>query len=522
MASFAQPALYHDESNMSVRIAQTMRLAFFHNIATDLEQCNYASIRDLIHELHAKMRSLLPSRKDLHSHVNDHDVSVCASVNDIYQVLIRSGLLLASYLESPARSSSTLELIDCLKEFSSQSCNDSDHCPIIPYGIKTEKLLVVASIAYIHHKADLCQLDVSNYKLQQMAPLVHLVGHEYEREHFLKIHGDYHSSTIAELQHMLPLTWNWIQNLQTLVSGSSSVSAYPSFDQNIEIVKGIGFVDGLLFTKSQTSVPEVLAFDIASIHHIRSEARYCVIASALALHSCNISRVGTSVLDSTMLSDDILGARRVLSSALKEIHYEQTHLEDVVIEAVCNLTKGMMMFSYETLFVHHMTFFSHRLQLFDIKLEIIALAERVLSEEEVIALRNHTLAVLHGNDPVLKLLDNRVQVFFRFACRYRSNTAATTTSAAIALPDMRTGIHADKMIRPDVISKPGGSIRSTNEDFLLATRKEASRLGFAFVGSELINAAMEARGIVSLLCTNYGQDILDRLMCAARRRDAPK
>ena len=347
MASFAQPALYDDESNMSVRITQTMRLAFFHNIATDLEQGNYASIRDLIHELHAKMRSLLPSRKDLHSHVNDHDVSVCASVNDIYQVLIRSGLLLASYLESPARSSSTIELLDCLKEFSSQSCNDSDHRPIIPYGMKSEEILVVASIAYIHQKADLCQLDVSNYKLQQAAPLVHLVGHEYEREHFLKIHGDHHSSSIAELQHMLPSTWNWILNMQTLVSGSSSVSGYPSFDQNVEIVKGIGFVDGLLFTKMQTPVPEVLAFDVDSIHRIRNEARFCVIASALALHACNTSRVGTSVLGSTLLSDNVLEARRVLASTLKEIHYEQTQLEYIVIEAVCNLTKGMLLCSHE-------------------------------------------------------------------------------------------------------------------------------------------------------------------------------
>ena len=99
---------------------------------------------------------------------------------------------------------------------------------------------------------------------------------------------------------------------------------------------------------------------------------------------------------------------------------------------------------------------------------------------------------------------------------------ATTTTSANELPEMRTGIYAGKMLRPDALSTPGGSNKSTNEDFLLASSKEASRLGFAFVGSELINAAKEARGIVSLMCTNYGQDILDRFMCAARRRDASK
>jgi hypothetical protein len=343
IAPFAQPTSCNDERNVPVRIAQTLRLAFFHQIASDLEQNNYGPVQNLITELHAKMRSLLPSRKDLHSHIDDHDASLCSSVSDIIRVVIRFGSLLATYFESPARAPTTLELIDCLKEFNAHSCTDNDHKLIIPYGIKSEELFAVASIAYILHKADFCQLDVCNHKLQQAAPLVHLVGHEYEREHFQKTHGDYHSSTIAELQQMLPSTWNWVQSMQILVNGSSSsLITYPSFDQNIEIVKGIGFVDGLLFTRSQTLIPELLSFDVENILHIRSEARCCVIASALALHACNISRVGTSVLSSTSLSDDVLGARRVLSSVLRNTHYEQTHLECIVIEAVVILTKGAL------------------------------------------------------------------------------------------------------------------------------------------------------------------------------------
>ncbi len=64
-----------------------------------------------------------------------------------------------------------------------------------------------------------------------------------------------------------------------------------------------------------------------------------------------------------------------------------------------------------------------------------------------------------------------------------------------------------------------GGMKSMNEDFALAASKEASRLGFSFIASDLINAANEARGIITLMCTNYGQDIIDRFMCAARRRD---
>lgn len=121
--------------------------------------------------------------------------------------------------------------------------------------------------------------------------------------------------------------------------------------------------------------------------------------------------------------------------------------------------------------------------------------------------------MIHGNDPVLKLLDNRVQSFFRFACKYQPNS-----SCVGIVPEMRTGVFADKMMSPEVLPI-NDSLKSTTGDFQLAASKEASRLGFAFVGSDLIHAACKARGIISLACTNYGQDILDRFLCAARRRD---
>jgi hypothetical protein len=246
-------------------------------------------------------------------------------------------------LESSARASSTLELIDCLKEFSSRLLIDNHHHHlIIAYGIKSKELFAVASIAYVLYKADLCQMDVCNHKLHLAAPLVHLVGHDYERENFLKTYGDYHSSSIAELQVMLPSTWNWVQSMQALINDNYSLMTYPSYDQNIEIVKGIGFVDGLLFMRSQSLIPEVFALDLENIHHIRSEARCCVITSALALHACNISRVGSSVLSSSALSENVVDARRVLSSVLRETHCEQNHLECFVIDAVGKLTKGVL------------------------------------------------------------------------------------------------------------------------------------------------------------------------------------
>ena len=169
-------------------------------------------------ELHTKMRSLLPSREDLHSHLNDEDVSFSSSTSDVLRNLIRSGYLLSNYLESAARAPTTLELVECLEAFNSHPIRDDNGNVMIPYEIESEELFAVASVAYILHKVELCQVDIANYKLSQAAPLLHLVGNEYERKHIMKTNGNYSSSTtIEELQHMVPSTKNWIKKMQRCV-----------------------------------------------------------------------------------------------------------------------------------------------------------------------------------------------------------------------------------------------------------------------------------------------------------------
>ncbi len=143
----------------------------------------------------------------------------------------------------------------------------------------------------------------------------------------------------------------------------------------------------------------------------------------------------------------------------------------------------------------------------------IALAERDLTEDELGALKNHTTAVLHGNDPVLKLLDNRVQSFFRFACKWKPDTASSSAGSTAPV-EMKTGRTILKGSGDDVIARHG--LKSTKEEFTIAAMKEALRLGFAYVGtSDLIKSSHEARGIIGLACTNYGHDVLDRFLCAA-------
>jgi len=471
MAAFSSqaPSVSGLMDNVPTQIAQSMKMAFFNLVAQEMGQGSYNSVRELMKELHNKMRSLLPNRNDLHSHLSDDEIAACSTVSDVTGVLIRSGSLLANYLESTARASSTRELIECLSNF---KLHPDD---VIPYGIETENMFVVASVAYILYKAELCQSDIRNFELSRVAPLLYTEGNEYERKHFKSNYGDYTSVTNEELHHMIPATWIWVKAMQlsTSTSNGENSIAQSNLDQKFEVLKGNGFVDGLLFARSPVALPEVFSLDVENIDRIRRDARCCVIASALALHACNISRVRSTSSD--VASEELIDARRRLSSVLRKSHFDEKDLEQSVIDAVGTLTKAM--------------------------------AERDLSEDEIGALRNHSLAVLNGNDPVLKLLDNRVQSFFRYVCKWKS------TRTILVPLDIRTG--RSTLSNSDDVATRQCGIPSTKDEFYIAAKKEALRLGFADFCSELIDAGKEARGIVNLACVNYGDGILDRFLCAA-------
>lgn len=356
MTSFASRTAKDDDSasreNMPTRIAQSMKIAFFHGIAQEMSQGNYEPVRELLKELHAKMRSLLPSRKDLHSHLNEDDVASFSSIGDVLRGLVRAGYLLANYLESAARAPTTREIIEEAEAFT--SC-DGD-APEVPYGVRSVDLFVVASVAYVLHKAELCHMDILNHKLSQAAPLLHLVGHEYERKHFREAHGHCASLSIEELQRTLPSTWSWVERMRVHLSDGENLTPQSGLEQKMEFVKGRGFVDGILFTRSRALLPEVLSLDVENINRIRQEARCCVIASALALHACNISRVGPSVLSSSGMPDEVQDAKLALASVLRRKHFEQTELESSVIEATRALTIGKLHFIVRLNLSRHLSF----------------------------------------------------------------------------------------------------------------------------------------------------------------------
>lgn len=329
--------------HVSILLARSMKMAFFQQISQAMTEGNFDPVKSLLKELHSKMRSLLPNRKDLHSHIDDDEVSLVSSIGDIAQLLVRSGYLLATYLESPSRAPTTRKMIDCLKTFKACSReNNGDHQDI-PYQMESKQLFIVASIAFVLQKIELCQIDVSNYELSRAAFLLLCVGNEYERKHFQHKYGDYNAASVESLRTMLPSTWNWIKETKMLFE-NEQVTARSNFENKLNFVSR-GFVDVMLFSRSQLSLPEIFALDAENIQHIRNEARCCVIASALVLHACNVSKVGSSVLSLDFISDEVNAAKEELSSVLRRKHFSQEFLEISILESIKKLTIGKLALS---------------------------------------------------------------------------------------------------------------------------------------------------------------------------------
>ncbi|KAL7513683.1 hypothetical protein ACHAXN_011016 [Cyclotella atomus] len=453
-----------DMVDVSTQIARSMKLAFFNNIAIDMEQGNFGSMRSLLFELHEKMRALLPNRRDLHSYVNDEQIENITSAVDVIRLLIRCGHILSNYLESPARSLSTRDLLLSLEDFNR---NDLDETSV-PFGLESTMIFTAACVGFVLQKIDLCHADIANYKLACAAPLLHQVGHEYERKQFQKTFGQYENASIESLQKMLPATFDWIKDINAH-SESEGAGAQSSLEQKMDLLKSRGFVDGVIFTRNQMSLPEVFTLDAESIAHIRNEARCCVIASALVLHACQVSKAPASILSSDFIPDEVTLAKDALSAVLRQKHTEQKALESSVIGATTNLANAM--------------------------------ANGELDATETQGLKNHVLAVLHGDDPVLKLLDNRVRTYFSFACKWKPSGIFNPVEMKTgrSLLEVKTGIK-------------NNGIPSTKEEFQTAARREASRLGFSFFQGDLVDAGDVSRRIVGLACSIYGRDVLDRFL----------
>jgi len=119
------------------------------------------------------------------------------------------------------------------------------------------------------------------------------------------------------------------------------------------------------------------------------------------------------------------------------------------------------------------------------------------SEEEKI-LSSRTPAVMKGDDPVIKLLDNRMRLVF---CEMMSWT-----------PDdrdrMPTRMSTGRQLRVQG-SDDGHSAKTISSQFQAAAKEKFMHRGFAFYATELAEASLTATKVINLAFVVYGETLLD-------------
>lgn len=77
-----------------------------------------------------------------------------------------------------------------------------------------------------------------------------------------------------------------------------------------------------------------------------------------------------------------------------------------------------------------------------------------------------------------------------------------------------TAVPLEMQTGRNILKGGGNDLQSCDpgKEYACAAKKEVSRLGFAFFGSDLMKVGNDARNILTLACNNYGKDILDRFL----------
>ena len=514
-----------DQQDMAVQISRTMKKAFHDALVASLRQAaaaqteeeqdttqpstrNTADLSALIIELHEKMRQMIPNRTDLHGILSDEEVrSIELSGGDSVITAYLPHLIASAealiQLESEDRSTTTRQWLEMASNVVQQWPSTSSELPL---DIASPEVFVVSSLSYLHLKADLCASDVADYHLSTvLAPQIALHGPEYERFIFQQRLGPFEEEGTA------PITRQWIE--RTIEEcAMSKEDLRSSEERRVTALQTSGWVNLILFqTRGEVSneedtdangdnsdgadaevradeqqpeqqqqqqpfihVPEILQFDVASLRSIRSTTRMSVIGSALALHACTVAGVGDAVLRRDPSTEEINRCRHNLIEAMsgREVSSQQAFEEDIAL-AVIALAKVL---------------------------------KPALTVEEEQVLKSRTPKVMAGEDPVVKLLDNRMRLVF---CELMEWSPEHSRTIPV---HMSTG---RRMVASQARPSSSGSESnptSTSNLFLAEAKRRFMTKGFAFYAAELSEISLKAVKVINLAFVVYGKDLLEPIL----------
>eukprot|EP00557_Chaetoceros_sp_GSL56_P013597 CAMPEP_0176476906 /NCGR_PEP_ID=MMETSP0200_2-20121128/317_1 /TAXON_ID=947934 /ORGANISM="Chaetoceros sp., Strain GSL56" /LENGTH=1066 /DNA_ID=CAMNT_0017872637 /DNA_START=272 /DNA_END=3472 /DNA_ORIENTATION=+ len=420
--------------------AFTMEKAFFDQISDEwVLNDNMRGVKEVLVEILSKMRKLVPSRKDLHVHFSSIHADNCARAVDVLSLLLRLAKVMGDLLESPFRAQSTLKWYQISTLFHEGRISE------VPFGFTTSKSYIVASLAFIVKKLDLCHADVINFRLGKLTPIIKTNGVSYERSRFNHKYG-------SSAQNLLA-TKAWMERLKPDLMDCSL---------GLPAALRKGFVDELLFVKERISMPEILCLDAARISSIRERAQKIVLTSSLLLLMCNIISFPISRFE----SKDLIGKVKVYKDTILRLLRSYVSFEDACVKSSD---------------------------------AILSFAEAIIGEklDDVMCqkLSEATESVLRGVDPVLSLMDKRIKDVFRSACTLNAKDIPSYERLPL---QMRSGVST---------SQSSESINVAKQKFCTEVSSRALKLGFYGLTDDLVEVTYDANKIINH-CIQVHQEIV--------------
>lgn len=420
-------------------------------------------VRNFLKILHNKIRSLIPNRKDLHSILKDEKVMEAQSLMEL-QPLVAKAAQSLSLLESEARSKSTTALVDNLQR--------KEQCSTGKNGVlDTDEITFwVTSIIYLLYKAELCEADKQDfYLVQVLAPLVHEKGPTMEQKNYQSQFGAFSSPKSS------PETRTWIHSLVKSHNSSQGHDGINNLTASVDARKNLirsGWVEDILFrdaTQKPKNLPEILVHDNKRLQMLRDVTRIAVAGCALVLHACNSTGAESQVVLTSTAETSVDGRARLLQ-ALKNRSKPPVEYENDAAEAVLALAKEWNAF-------------------------------QDLSDASAQSLKNRSIAVLRGEDSVLKLLNNRIKEIMKDLVVHGYDNK----DDVLIPPKMQTG-------RGGTSSTDGSPPVSRIQN---AAETVFCQRGFAVFASELATASKLAAKIIDLAIMLYFEELLDDMVLEA-------
>ncbi|GMI10203.1 hypothetical protein TrLO_g15591 [Triparma laevis f. longispina] len=280
--------------DLEANIQKQMERAFWDIVTTAISKNDFSAFNSAVEDLKNSIKKLVPSRDDLHKTV-DEFTPAADSAPAARSNLLKLGSLM-SKLESPVRSSTSIEWIENITS-----------ATITP-------ALLVKSLTFLMKKVSVCEVDLLNAKLAQIAPFIKAQGSEYERGRFEEAFGSFDVGCENALAMQ---AWSGVETVDLKTKAG--------------LIKAT--VENLVFSNAKMDLPEVYLMDMDFIMRVRRLATVTGVGNAIAIHCCSAAKVGVGCLTGTELQVD--KERLVLALTAERIE------ESDVVECALRLSKGL-------------------------------------------------------------------------------------------------------------------------------------------------------------------------------------